>query len=140
MNSILASFSTEAAPLLSYQKCTKVPNSSHSCQQLLLSFFVCLFVGWFALFCFVFNDHINGLWSGNPCCVLNCCLTLVRWTVAQQAPLSMGMSRQEYWSGLSFPFPGDLPNPAIEPRSSILKANSLPSEPSWKPDSLWTWS
>ena len=39
------------------------------------------------------------------------------WTVAHQAPLSMGFSRQEYWSGLPFPFPGDLPNPGIEPRS-----------------------
>ena len=38
-------------------------------------------------------------------------------TVAYQAPLSMGFSRQEYWSGLPFPSPGDLPNPGIEPRS-----------------------
>ena len=38
------------------------------------------------------------------------------WTVAHQAPLSMGFSRQEYWSGLPFPPPGDLPNPGIEPR------------------------
>ena len=38
------------------------------------------------------------------------------WTVARQAPLSMGFSRQEYWSGLPFPSPGDLPNPGIEPR------------------------
>ena len=39
------------------------------------------------------------------------------WTVAQQAPLSVGFSRQEYWSGLSFPPPGDLPDPEIEPAS-----------------------
>ena len=39
------------------------------------------------------------------------------WTVARQAPLSMGFSRQEYWSGLPFPFPGDLSNPGIEPMS-----------------------
>ena len=43
------------------------------------------------------------------------CATL--WTVAYQAPLSMGFSRQEYWSGLPFPLPGDLPNPGIEPMS-----------------------
>ena len=43
------------------------------------------------------------------------------WTVAHQAPLSMGFSRQEYWSGLPFPSPGDLPNPAIEPRSPALQ-------------------
>ena len=39
------------------------------------------------------------------------------WTVARQAPLSMGFTRQEYWSGLPFPSPGDLPNPGIEPGS-----------------------
>ena len=42
------------------------------------------------------------------------------WTVAYQAPLSMGFSRQEYWIGLPFPSPGDLPDPGIEPRSSTL--------------------
>ena len=51
------------------------------------------------------------------------------WTVAHQAPLSMGFSRQEYWSGLSFPTSGDLPNPGIKPKSSTLQADSLPSEP-----------
>ena len=50
------------------------------------------------------------------------------WTIANQAPLSMGFSRQEYWSGLPFPTPGDLPNPGIEPRSPALQADSLPSE------------
>jgi len=51
------------------------------------------------------------------------------WTVALQAPLSMRFSRQEYWSGLSFPSPGDLPNPGTELRSPSLQADSLPSEP-----------
>ena len=46
-----------------------------------------------------------------------------------QAPLPMGFSRQEYWSGLSFPTPGDLPDPGIEPRSPALQVNSLSSEP-----------
>ena len=50
------------------------------------------------------------------------------WTVALQAPLSLGFSRQEYWSGLPLPFPEDLPNPGIEPRSSALQADSFPSE------------
>ena len=55
--------------------------------------------------------------------------TLVsRWTVARQAPLSMGFSRQEYWSRLPFPSPGDLPTPGIEPRSLALQADSLPAE------------
>ena len=51
------------------------------------------------------------------------------WTVAYQAPPSMGFSRQECWSGLSFPSPGDLPNPGIEPGSPALQADALPSEP-----------
>ena len=51
------------------------------------------------------------------------------WTVAYKAPLSMEFSRQEYWSGLPFPSPGDLPDPGIEPRSPTLWADALPSEP-----------
>ena len=51
------------------------------------------------------------------------------WTVPCQAPPSMGFSRQEYWSGLPFPSPGDLPDPGIEPRSPALQADPLPSEP-----------
>ena len=47
------------------------------------------------------------------------------WTIAYQAPLSMGFSRQEYWSGFTFPSPGDLPNPGIEPRSPALQADAL---------------
>ena len=54
------------------------------------------------------------------------------WTVAHQAPLSMGFSRQQYWSGLPFPSPGDLPNPGIELRSP-LHADALSSEPPGKP-------
>ena len=50
-------------------------------------------------------------------------------TVAHQAPLSMEFFRQEYLSGLSFPSPGDLPDPGIQPRSPALKADSLPSVP-----------
>ena len=55
------------------------------------------------------------------------------WTVAHQAPLSMGFTRQEYWSRLPCPPPGDLPNPGIEPRSSALQADSLASEPPGMP-------
>ena len=51
------------------------------------------------------------------------------WTVAYQAPPSMGFSRQEHWSGVPFPSPGDLPDPGIEPRSPALQADALPSEP-----------
>ena len=55
------------------------------------------------------------------------------WTVACQAPLSMKFSRQEYWSGLPFPSPGDLPNQGVEPMSHALQADALPSEPPGKP-------
>ena len=51
------------------------------------------------------------------------------WTVAHQVPLSMAFARQEYWSGLPFPSPGDLPDPGIERGSPELQADSLPSEP-----------
>ena len=51
------------------------------------------------------------------------------WTVAYQAPLSMGFSRQEYWSRLPFPSSEDLPDPGIEPGSPALQADTLPSEP-----------
>ena len=57
------------------------------------------------------------------------------WTVAHQAPLSMGLSQQEYWSGLPFTSPGDLPNPGIKQEYPALQANSLPSEPPGKPSS-----
>ena len=52
------------------------------------------------------------------------------WTVAHQAPPSMEFSRQEYWSGLPFRSPGDLPDSGIEPRSPTLRGDTLSSEPS----------
>ena len=54
------------------------------------------------------------------------------WIVAHQAPLSMRFSRQEYWSGLPFPSPGDLSDPGMEPRSPPSRVDSLPSEPPGK--------
>ena len=51
------------------------------------------------------------------------------WTEVNQAPPSMEFSRQEYWNGLPFPSPGDLPDPGIEPGSPTLRADALPSEP-----------
>ena len=68
--------------------------------------------------------------------LLQSCLTLLTlWTVARQAPLSMGFSRQEYWSGLLHPPPGHLPNPGIEPCLLCLlhwQAGSLPLVPPGK--------
>ena len=54
------------------------------------------------------------------------------WTIACQAPLSMGLSRKEYWNGLPFPSPGDLLDPGIKPGSPALQADCLPSEPPGK--------
>ena len=63
--------------------------------------------------------------------IAHSCLTLCNlmdYSLACQAPLSIKFSRQEYWSGLPFPSPGDLPNPGIEPGAPTLQADSLPSE------------
>ena len=62
------------------------------------------------------------------------------WVVVCQAPLSMEFSKQEYWSGELFPFPGDLPNPGTEPRSPALQVDSLPSEPPGKPRNWHTYT
>ena len=74
-----------------------------------------------------------------PVCVLShfsrVRLFATLWTIASQAPLSMGFSRQEYWSGLPCPLPGDLPHPGIKPTSPAslaFQADSLPTEPPGK--------
>ena len=59
-------------------------------------------------------------------------LFVTPWTVVHQAPLSMGFPRQEYWSGLPFPSPGDLPKQGIKPGSPALQGDSLPTEPQGK--------
>ena len=72
---------------------------------------------------------MQGGGGGGGGLVAKLCPTLaIPWTIAHQAPLSMGFSRQEYWSGLPFPSPGDLPNPGIEPGCPALQANDLPTE------------
>ena len=63
---------------------------------------------------------------------LSCPLFVTPWTVARQAPLSTGFSRQEYSSELPFPSPGDLPNPEVESGSPASQADALPSEPPGK--------
>ena len=69
------------------------------------------------------------LGAGGGGLVAKSCLTLVTpWTVAHQAPLSMGFPKQECWSGLPFPSPGNLPDPGIESRSPALQTDSLPTE------------
>ena len=71
----------------------------------------------------VFCDFYSGLQNMSVCAD----------AMDHKAPLSVAFSRQEYWSGLSFPSSGDLPDPGIEPRSPTLQADSLPSEPPGKP-------
>ena len=61
-------------------------------------------------------------------------------TVARQDPLSMGFSRQEYWSGLSFPPPGDLPDPGIKPTSPALAGGFFITEPPGKPSHMYTYT
>ena len=70
--------------------------------------------------------HMYGGCGGS---VVKLCSTLATpWTASCQAPLSIGLSGQENWSGLPFPSPGDLPNPGIEPTFPALQADSLPTE------------
>ena len=76
------------------------------------------------------TEHGFHLYGEGESEVAQSCPTLCDpWTVAYQAPPSMGFSRQKYWSGLPFPSPGDLPEPGIESRSPTLKADALTSEP-----------
>ena len=70
------------------------------------------------------------LWLWYVCSVTSDSATLC--AIARQAPLSMGFFRQEYWSGLPFPPPGDLPDPGVETTSPALQVDSLPAEPSGK--------
>ena len=85
-----------------------------------------------AVICAVYRSVVVAVTSADL--VTKSCLTLATpWTVALQAPLSVGLSRQEYWSGLPFAPPGDLPDPGIESRSATLQADSLPTEPPGKP-------
>ena len=67
-------------------------------------------------------------WFGGGLVAKSCPTLATPWTIACQAPLSIGFSRQEYWSGLPFPSPGDLPDPGIELGSPALQADSLPTE------------
>ena len=76
-----------------------------------------------------FCKNIMTKWKSLSCVWLSA----TAWTVVYQASLSMGFSRQEYWSGLPFPSPGDLPDPGIKPRSPALQADTSPSEPQGKP-------
>ena len=73
------------------------------------------------------------LWKRKKDSVKSCPPLAIPWTVFHQAPLSMGFSRQEYWSGLPFPSPGDVPDQGIKPRSPTLQADALPFDLPGKP-------
>ena len=75
------------------------------------------------------QKYTEGLYESESEVTQSCPTLCDPWTVAHQAPPSMGFSRQEYWSGLPFPSPGDLPDPGIEPRSPTLQADALTSAP-----------
>ena len=79
------------------------------------------------IYTFVFSPPLSYLPSGRCCSVTESRMTLLRlpWTVAHQDSLSMGFPRQEFWSGLPFPSPGNLPNPGDEPISPAVQAHSL---------------
>ena len=81
------------------------------------------------------------LWpSESVSCSVASGLFTAPWTVAHQTSLSMEFSSQEYWSSLPFPSPGVLSNPGIKSRSSALLADSLQSEPPWKPKPAKPWN
>ena len=72
--------------------------------------------------------YLISIQSGGGLVTKLCPTLVIPLTVTCQAPLSMGLSRQEYWSGLPFPSPGDLPNPGTEPRFPALQVDALPTE------------
>ena len=76
--------------------------------------------------------QLSALWGLFSCSVVSDSFP-TPWTVAHQAPLSMGFPRQEYWSGFLFPSPGDLPDPGIKPSSPALGDGLLATEPAGKP-------
>ena len=77
-----------------------------------------------AFYKLIMISHLNRYYFNKVSVLSHVQLFATPWTVARQAPLSMGFPRLEYWSGLPFPIPGDLLDPGIEPRSPALQADT----------------
>ena len=77
---------------------------------------------------YLLTSHSLTVLSGSGLVTKSCPTLVTPWTVASEVPLSMGFSRQEYWSGLPFPSPGNLLSPAIKPRSPALQVDYLLTE------------
>ena len=157
VNGIVFLISLSDLPLLEYRDATEfcvlilypatLPNSlmSSSCFQ--VAFLECFYVyvhvtykPWQFYFFLSKLDTFYFFYFSDCCGCVHACTQSLRcvqlfvtlWTVAYQSPLSMGFSRQEYWSGLPCPSPGDLPNPGVEPMSPVsltLWADSSPTPP-----------
>ena len=88
------------------------------------------------LFTVLIQNQESSPWLGDGLVAKLYAILATPWTVVYQAALSMGFSKQEYWNGLPFPSPGDLPDPGIEPGSPALQAGSLLTELEAKPDTV----
>ena len=75
--------------------------------------------------CVYMNTHTHKIYDGGSLVTKSCPTLMTPWTIAHQSSLSMGFPRKEYWSGLPFPSPGDLPSTRIKPRSPVLQAVSF---------------
>ena len=112
-----------ASPKIALSTCCRGAGRAQSIPEK-IKLFLCLF----SVSCVIFQKEFSFL----PCVLSRCShvqLFLTLWSIAHQAPLAMGFSKQEYWSGLPFPSPGDLPDPGIEALSSVppaLAGQSLP--------------
>ena len=107
---------------------------------ILTAYYLCQLISMTICVCSIFVGS-----SSSCCCCVLCCAQMqscvwffvIPWAVTCQAPLSMGFFQQEYWSGLPFPTPGDLPDSGIEPTSLAWQADSFTTAPPGKPPSCY---
>ena len=105
----------------------------HSLERIWAPWYLC-----FEIYCYLIHSLNNQFWEWAMVLAFKPCPTLTTpWTITCQALLFMGFSKQEHWSGLPFPFPGDLPDPEIKPGSPAFQADSLPTELRGKITVIW---